>query len=123
MPDDTSDDRSDDRSVDKSDDKPDAKNGGKLRPDAISLASPDDKSDGNSNDKPDDKPDDKSNGKDVAGTGGCSCLALRSIQGALPPELQAPRPALPRLDDPALAKALVRLAEVLSAPTGCLERP
>jgi AraC-like DNA-binding protein len=52
----------------------------------------------------------------------CSYLALSIAPATLPPELAKFRPATPGVDDPALAEALLRLAEALAAPTGLLER-
>ncbi|OGR39476.1 MAG: hypothetical protein A2051_02725 [Desulfovibrionales bacterium GWA2_65_9] len=103
---------------DNSDDKPGSKPVGKARPDAGSAP----QGQAPSDDKFNDESDDKSDAESSPHTPACSYLALSITAEVLPPELSSWRQASPRLDDPALAKALVRLAEALSAPTGLLER-
>ena len=90
--------------------------------DAQSDASPHGTADAQLNAAIDAKTDAKTDARTDAATHSCSYLALSIAPGALPPELAGWRAASPRVDDPALAQALVRLAEALDAPTGRLER-
>ncbi|MDO9632671.1 MAG: AraC family transcriptional regulator [Humidesulfovibrio sp.] len=66
--------------------------------------------------------DDKSGDNSATSLPACSYVALSIAPEAMPPGLANLRLPSPRLDDPALAESLTRLAEALGAPTGLLER-
>ncbi len=95
---------------------------GKRTPGAAAVAESDTKADAKANATPNSASDAGTDAAADAAAPGCSYLALSIAPHALPPELAGWRAASPRLDDPALARALARLAEALDAPTGRLER-